>query len=103
MLAIARLIRLVTWLVVLVIVAGILLFVLSANPHNTIVSDVHDAANWLTTPFHGLFSVKGSKLHLALNWGVAAVVYAIVGSVLASLLARSSMRARGFGRARPVV
>ena len=98
MLAVARLIRTVTWLVVLVIVAGILLWVLSANPHNTIVSDVHDAANWLVTPFHGLFSVKGAKLHLAVNWGVAAVVYAVVGNLLATLMGRASLAGRGFRR-----
>jgi len=102
MLAVARLIRTVTWLVVAVIVAGILLWVLSANPDNTIVSDVHDAANWLVTPFHGLFSVKGAKLHLAVNWGVAAVVYAIVGSLLASIVARATLHRRGYGRVRPV-
>jgi hypothetical protein len=87
----------VTALAVLLIVVGILLWVLSANPSNTIVSDIHDAANWLVTPFHGLFSVKGAKLHLAVNWGVAAVVYAIVGGFLASLAARAIPR-RGFGR-----
>jgi hypothetical protein len=102
MLAIARLIRTLTGLVVLVIVVGILLWVLSANPHNTIVSDIHDAANWLVTPFHGIFSVKGSKLHVAVNWGLAAVVYAIVGGFLASLAARSMPRRRGLGRVRPV-
>ena len=98
MLAVARLIRAVTGLVVLVIVVGILLFVLSANPHNTIVSDIHDAANWLVTPFHGLFSIKGAKLHVAVNWGVAAVVYAIVGGLLASLVARAGLGGRRFGR-----
>jgi len=101
MLAIARLIRTVTILVVALIVLAILLWVLSANPHNTIVSDIHDAANWLVTPFHGIFSVKGPKLHLAVNWGVAALVYLIVGMFLASLAARALPR-RSFGRARPV-
>ena len=102
MLAIARLIRTATWIAVAVIVVGILLWVLSANSGNTIVSDIHDAASWLTTPFHGLFSIKGSKVHLAVNWGVAAVVYAIVGSLIASMMARSSLHGRGVGRVRPV-
>jgi ribose/xylose/arabinose/galactoside ABC-type transport system permease subunit len=102
MLAIARLIRIVTTLVVLLIALGILLWVLSANQHNSVVSDIHDAANWLVTPFHGLFSIKGSKLHLAVNWGVAAVVYAIVGGFLASIAARVGIPRRSFGRVRPV-
>ncbi len=99
----ARLIRTVAGLVVLVIVLGILLFVLLANPHNAIVSDIHDAAKWLVGPFQNVFSVKGSKLNLALNWGLAALVYAVVGGALASLAARGAMRARGLGgRVRPV-
>jgi YGGT family len=100
--ALARLIRTVTGLVALVIVLGILLFVLSANPHNAIVSDIHDAANWLVGPFRNVFSVKGPKLNLALNWGLATLVYLVVGGFLASLAARSTARGRRFGRVRPV-
>lgn len=103
MLAIARLIRVLTGLVVLVIVAGILLFVLSANGHNTIVSDIHDAAKWLVGPFQNVFSVKGAKLDLALNWGLAALVYLLVGGFLASLAVRAVPPRRvGYRRVRPV-
>lgn len=98
----ARLIRTVAGLVALVIVLGILLFVLSANPHNAIVSDIHDAANWLVGPFRNIFSVKNAKLNLGLNWGLAALVYLLVGGFLASLVARSVARGRGYGRVRPV-
>jgi len=97
MLAIARLIRAVTGLVVLVIVVAIVLFVVSANGHNAIVSDIHDAGRWLAGPFKNVFSVKGPKLNLALNWGLAALVYLIVGGLLARLAARASLRARGYG------
>lgn len=100
--ALARLIRTLTGLVVLVIALGILLFVLSANPQNAIVSDIHDAAQWLVGPFQNVFSVKGPKLNLALNWGLAAVVYLIVGGFLTSLAARGAARGRGLGRVRPV-
>ena len=41
--AFARLIRTLAGLVAAVIVAAILLKLLSANPHNVIVSDIHDA------------------------------------------------------------
>jgi hypothetical protein len=102
MLAIARAIRTVTTIVVLVIVVGIVLWVLSANQHNAIVGDVHSAARWLVGPFGNVFSVKGAKLDLGINWGVAAVVYAAAGSFLAGLAARASFGRRRFGRARPV-
>jgi hypothetical protein len=100
--AIARIIRTLTLVAVALIVAGIILRVLSANPHNVIVSDIHDAGQWLVTPFHNVFSVKGAKLNMALNWGLAAVVYFVVGELLARLAARATLH-RGYGRARPVV
>ncbi len=99
--AIARLIRTATGVVVAVIVIAIILWLVSANPHNVIVSDIHDAGAWLTGPFHNIFSVKGAKLDLALNWGLAALIYAVVGGFLASLLARGAAQSR-FSRARPV-
>ena len=98
----ARLVRAVTGIVVALIVAGILLWVLSANPHNTIVSDVHDAGQWLVGPFKNVFSVKGAKLHLALNWGLAALIYLVVGELIARLLARVALGGRGYGRVTPV-
>jgi hypothetical protein len=99
--AIARLIRTVAIAVAIVIVVGIILRVLSANPHNAVVSDIHDAGNWLVGPFHNVFSVKDAKLEMGLNWGLAALVYLAVGSLLAGLLARGAAQSR-FSRARPV-
>jgi hypothetical protein len=52
----ARVVRFVVSIVVLIIVAGILLVVLKANPANSIVSEVHSWARWLAGPFDGMFS-----------------------------------------------
>jgi hypothetical protein len=90
--AVARLIRTLAVAVAIVIVVGIILRVVSANPHNAIVSDIHDAGNWLVGPFHNVFSVKDAKLEMGLNWGLAALVYLAVGSLIAGLLARTSAR-----------
>jgi hypothetical protein len=98
MLLVARVVRLVVGVVVALIVAAILLKVFGANPHNAIVSDVHDAGRALVGPFAGLFSIHDAKLATAVNWGLAAIVYAIVGGFLASLIARAGPR--GFGRYR---
>ena len=87
MLLLARIVRLVTALVVGVIVVGIVLHLLGANGGNAIVSVVYDAAGWLVTPFKGIFSLHGEKAKIAANWGLAAVVYGIVGSLIARLLA----------------
>jgi hypothetical protein len=94
MLLLARIVRTVTAVVVGFIVVGILLHVLGANGGNAVVGFVYDVAGWLVTPFKGLFSVSGAKLQIALNWGIAAVVYGIVGGLLARLLAGAGMGAR---------
>lgn len=86
--AIARLIRALAAAVAAVIVIAVVLRVLSANPHNVVVSDIHDAGQWLVGPFQNVFSVKDAKLNMALNWGLAALVYLLVGGLIASLLAR---------------
>jgi hypothetical protein len=100
MIAIARLIRTVAMIVAAILVVGIILRLVGANPANSIVSDIHDAGNWLAGPFRNIFTVKNAKEAIALNWGLAAVVYLIVGHLLASLLARAG--AGRFGSARPV-
>ena len=83
---VARLIRLAAWILAAIIVAGILLIVLSANPSNSIVSSVHDAARSLVGPFDGMFKPQSHKLAIAINWGIAALVYLIVGNLIARLV-----------------
>ena len=82
----ACVVRLIVSIVVLIIVVGIVLVLLKANPTSTIVSDVHDAAHWLAGPFNGLFSPHNARVALAVNWGLAAIVYLIVGGLIARLL-----------------
>jgi len=83
---IAGVVRLIVTIIVVIIVAGIVLVLLKATPPNTIVSDVHDAAHWLAGPFNGIFSFHNARVALAVNWGIAAVVYAVVGGLIARLL-----------------
>jgi hypothetical protein len=54
-------------------------------------------------PFHieramdrsrNLFSIHHAKLAMAVNWGLAALVYLIVGHLLAGLLVRMAPRRR---------
>jgi hypothetical protein len=90
MFTLARVVRTATTVAVVLIVAGILIHVLGANTSNGIVSAINDAAKWLVQPFHNVFHVHGSKANIALNWGLAALVYAIVGGFIAGLLARSA-------------
>jgi len=85
----ARVIHVLVSIVVLIIVAGILLVVLKANPANSIVSEVHSWARWLAGPFDGIFSFHSANTAIAVNWGIAAVVYLIVGGLIVRLLGRT--------------
>jgi hypothetical protein len=86
--SIARLIILVATAVALVLILGIVLVLLAANPSNDIVHFVREAAKFLAGPFDGLFTLDSNKAEKAVNWGIAAVVWYAVGRVLAGLLLR---------------
>jgi len=79
----ARVAALVTSVGVLVIVAGILLALLSANPTNGVVSEVHRWARLLAGPFDGMFSFHSANGAIVVNWGIAALVYLNVGVLIA--------------------
>jgi hypothetical protein len=92
LLAIARLVRLITVIAALVIVVAIVLRIASANPGNVIVRDIHDVGKTLVGPFKNVFSIKNPKGSIAANWGLAAFVWLVVGSVIASLITRIAPR-----------
>ena len=97
MLMLARMVKLAATLIAGVIVAGILLHVFDANPSNDIVAAVYDVAGFFVDPFRNLFDLEDAKAQIALNWGIAAVVYFAVGTLIARLLAGAGL---GFRRRR---
>jgi amino acid permease len=86
--SLARLVSLIGTVVALIIIAAILLFVFGANPSNQIVQAVHDAGKFLAGPFEHLFSLKRPKVEMAVNWGIAAVVWFALSRIIARLLLR---------------
>jgi heme/copper-type cytochrome/quinol oxidase subunit 4 len=82
----ARIVRLAAGVIAAIIVAGILLVVLKANPTNSVVSTVHDMARGLVGPFDGMFKLDDAKTAVAVNWGIAAFVYLIVGALIARFI-----------------
>ena len=82
----ARVVDLVVAVVAIVIAAGVLLVVLEANPANDIVDAVLDAARWLVGPFEDFFTLDDEKLQVVVNWGLALVVYVLVGRGVATQL-----------------
>ena len=82
----ARVIDVVVAIVAVIIAVGVLLVVLEANPENSIVEAWLDAARWLVGPFEDFFTLDDEKLQVAVNWGLALLVYVLVGRGLATLL-----------------
>lgn len=99
MLLLAKLVRIVAGIVCGIIVIAIVLVVLGANQSNDIVDWFHDAGSWLAGPFKGLFDLDDGKANIAVNWGLAALVYAIVAGLIVRLLAGGD----GYGAHRPTV
>lgn len=99
MLLLARIVRAAAAVVCGIIVIGIVLVLLGANQSNDIVNWFHDAGAWLAGPFKGLFDLDDAKLQVLLNWGLAAVVYAVVAGFIVRLLAGAD----GYGANRPTV
>jgi hypothetical protein len=86
--SLARAVILIATVVALVLVLGIVLVVLEANAANDLVKLVHDAAKFLAGPFDGLFDLQRHKVEIAVNWGIAAIVWYAVGRLIARLLLR---------------
>ena len=85
---VARIVSLITSVIVGLIVIAIVLVLLDASRRNGIVDWLVGAGDWLSKPFHGIFSLNGHKATVAVNWGLAALVYAMVGGFIARLLRR---------------
>jgi hypothetical protein len=86
---IARAVVLVGAVVALILIAGIVLTLLGANPANGIVKAIHDAARFLAGPFRGLFHLNSHKATEAVNWGIAAVVWYLLAHFIGRLILRS--------------
>jgi hypothetical protein len=98
-LALARLIMAIATLIALLIALAIVLRLVDANARNTIVKGIHDAANFFAGAFTGLVTFKGhAKRELAVDWGIALLVYLIVGSLIARWIAGIGRSGLAYGR-----
>jgi len=86
--AIARAITAIAGIIAVLIVVGILLVVLKANPANDIVDALRETARFFAQPFDAIFELERRRREIALNWGIAAVVYLVVARLIAKLLTR---------------
>jgi hypothetical protein len=74
--------------VVGLIVIGIVLVLLEANRDNAIVDGLIGAGQFLVEPFDNIFQPDGRKARVTANWGLAALLYAIIGGLIARRLRR---------------
>jgi hypothetical protein len=86
--SIARAVLVVGTIVFVVLAVGIVLVVLGANHSNELVKAVHSAAQFLAGPFDGLFTLHSRRATVALDWGIAAVVWYVVARFIARLIVR---------------
>ncbi len=87
MIVIARLVLTVATLIALLIALAIVLRDVDANASNTIVKGIHEGANFFAGAFTGLIKFSGHpKRAITVDWGIALIVYLIVGAVIASVI-----------------
>lgn len=72
-----------------IIVAGIVLVLVGANMQNTVVDFVMDIGRFFAKPFGDLFPQDEFKRDYVINWGIAALVYLLVGAILARIIRRT--------------
>ncbi len=83
----ARLVMTVAVLIALLIGLAIVLRDVGANTGNTIVEGIHEGANFFAGSFTGLIRFAGHpKRAITVNWGIALLVYLIVGAILARVV-----------------
>ncbi len=96
----ARVVRIVFGVLAAILALGALIVVLrnNINEQNSIVELITNVADAVSGPFSrddGIFSFTGKNAaskNALLNWGIAAIVYLVIGRVLANAIEPKSSR-----------
>jgi hypothetical protein len=96
----ARIVRIVFGVLATILALGAVLVVLrnNINEQNTIVELITNVADAISGPFSrtdGIFEFSGKNAeakNALLNWGIAAIVYLLIGRLLANAIAPKSSR-----------
>ena len=93
---VANALRLIGLLVAIGIAVGIALVVLDAKEDGTLVGTWLDACRVVVEPFDRLIDLERGReeLQIAINWGIAALIYLGVALLLGALLTRVANRGR---------
>ncbi|GLZ40903.1 hypothetical protein [Actinokineospora sp. NBRC 105648] len=85
---VATVVRWAGLLVALVLVVHVVLVMGNANPDNPISTLVRRFAEPLSLAFKNLFTPEDAKLGLLINYGLAAIFWLVVSSVVVKLIRR---------------
>ncbi|MQA87557.1 MAG: hypothetical protein GEV03_23770 [Streptosporangiales bacterium] len=86
---VASLITFLATLVAIIFAMHIVFVVFGANPDNAVVVFVRDLAERLAFVFRDLFLPQDERVRVLVNYGLAAVVYLVVGRFVAGLVRRT--------------
>jgi hypothetical protein len=86
--ALSRVLNTIGLAIVAVIVIYIVLTFLEANPENTVAVLVRQLAEYFNLGLANLFLVEDPKWMIGLNYGVAALVWLVITTVLVRLIRR---------------
>lgn len=81
-------IRTIAGIIAAIIIIGIVLVLIKANPDNDIVNFIHDIGAFFARPFRDLFPRSNPREDILVNWGIAALAYLILGAIIARLARR---------------
>ncbi|MEU2114527.1 hypothetical protein ABZ567_02465 [Streptomyces sp. NPDC016459] len=84
----ARVISVLADVMAAIIILWILMYLLGANRGNDLVEFVQGAARWLAGWSHDLFTFDEGWARVVAGYGLAAVVYLVIGHAVAGRLTR---------------
>lgn len=71
-----------------ILAVGILLVLIGANQGNALVDFILDIGRFFATPFADLFPQSDPETDVLVNWGIGAIVYLLVGALIARFARR---------------
>ena len=80
--------RVIGLIIVAFLVAYILLFTFDANPANQFFTFVEHGANFFCLGLRDLFQPANPKLKVAVNYGIAAVIWMVITNFVTGLVRR---------------
>ncbi|GAA2265478.1 hypothetical protein GCM10009853_018540 [Glycomyces scopariae] len=80
---IAHVVTVVFGLIALIILLHLAFVLLEANPGNPLVNAIGDMANWFSWLFRDMFTIDDPKVRAVVNYGLAALVYLLIGGAIA--------------------